>query len=296
MRMSRIVVLLPLLLPTPARADVISYTDGATHDVSTPTDGSYIVWDSTLSILPGASVRAASTDSDGASIAMSGGQVTNGISIDPGKLDVSGGQVRGSDSSSFAGNAVTVTWGTASISGGTFTGGNSSFQPGSGVAGLSGTINGTPTVSTLNISGGTFIGGTGSGAAFGNTGYSLISSGDTTVTGGHFLSPIDIFPAHGAGTDFLGTNLTYHDNILSGMLQNGDAIDVRVYGSSASVSVNDSGTEVRFLGPGVSTSPPSSDSSSSTSAPAPIPEPGSALVFGVMAALGLAWRGTKSRR
>src|SRR5262249_56599394 len=133
------------------------------------------------------------------------------------------------------------------IAGGTFTGGNSPGQAGSALVASAGTANGNPVVSTLSISGGTFTGGTGSGGFYGGTtGYSLISLGNTTVTGGNFLSPIAINTAYGGETDFLGTNLSYHDHILSGLLQNGDSIHVRVYPDIADAQVNDSGTEVKF--------------------------------------------------
>ena len=217
---------------------------------------------------------------------MSGGWVGSGITVEYGNssLSISGGQVLGNSNLQALGDAVSVT-STAQITGGLFVGGNSSGQAGSGVAGGAGTaysrnLVGTTFLSTLNISGGTFIGGTGSGGYYGgSTGYSLLSIGNTTVTGGNFLSPIAINAAYGGETDFFGTHLTYKNNILSGLLENGNPIDVRVYLDSAIGTVNASGTEVSFL-----------PTSSTTPLPSPIPEPTSALVFGMLATLVLARR------
>ena len=286
MRITRIVALIPLLFPPLAAASPI-FIDGGTYDVSSPTNGTYIVESGTLNILPGADLLYASTSTspNGASITMSGGQVETGITVDLGSnLSISGGQSRGYDNPSFGGNAVFVS-SSAQITGGTFIGGNSSGQAGSGVVGSAGTAytagiaEGKPFLSTLNISGGTFVGGTGSGGYYGgSTGYSLLSIGNTTVTGGNFLSPIAINTAYGGETDFLGTHLTYQNGILSGLLQNGDPIHVQINPDFTAATVNASGTEVSFL------------SSSATPLPSPIPEPTSALIFGLLTTLVLARR------
>jgi hypothetical protein len=137
------------------------------------------------------------------------------------------------------------------------------------VAVSAGNSNGNPFLATLNIEGGTFAGGTGGGSYGGSTGYALASAGNTTITGGHFLSPIAINTAYGGHTDFLGTNLTYHDGVLSGVLANGDPIHVRIYPDSVHAVVNDSGTEVSFhaSAPGPVT---------------PVPEASSVLIFSVL--------------
>jgi hypothetical protein len=280
MRMMRILAVIPLLFPPLAAASPIFITDGGTYNVDSATSGTYNVQNGTLNILPGADVLYVSASGGGASINMSGGQVESGILVGPGSLIISGGQSRGFYSTAYGENGVSVFQSSAQITGGTFIGGNSPGQAGSGVAGGAGTANGTPYLSTLNISGGTFIGGTGSGGYYGGTtGYSLLSLGNTTVTGGNFLSPIAINAAYGGVTDFLGTHLTYNNNILSGLLQNGDPIHVQVFADAANVTVNDSGTDVRF----VPTSP-------TTPAPSPIPEPAPALIFGLLSTLALARR------
>ena len=175
----------------------------------------------------------------------------------------------------------------AQITGGTFTGGNAPVQAGSAVVASAGTADGKPTISSLAISGGTFIGGTGSGGYYGGTtGYSLLSIGNTTVTGGHFLSPIAINGAYGGVTDFVGTHLTYNNNILSGFLQNGDPIHVEIFASAVNAIVNDSGTDVRFFSG--SSSSPSSPSSGPN--PSPIPEPATLTIFGLMSFLALGLR------
>jgi hypothetical protein len=289
MRISRVLVLLiPLLVPAPATASLIYIGDGGVHDVGTPTGDSYGVESGTLNLLPGANV---SSVGGGAAfgesihsvlITMSGG-ATYGIDVTRGDVTVSGGQAGNAHSA----DGLTIFHGTANITGGTFVGGNSPTHAASAVVGSAGTDNGVPVLSTLNISGGTFQGGTGSGGYYGGTtGYSLVSIGNTTVTGGHFLSPIAINTSLGGVTDFLGTNLSYHDHILSGILQNGDSINVRVYPDIADATVNGTGTEVRFgrAGPASPVLDP----------PMPVPEPASALVFGLFAALGLAHR--RSRR
>ena len=112
------------------------------------------------------------------------------------------------------------------------------------------------------------------GAYGGTTGYSLVSIGNTTVTGGNFQSPIVIDGTSGGQTDFLGKNLTFQNGILSGLLENGNPIDVQVYTDFANGTVNSSGTEVTFL-PGTVTTPP----------PTPIPEPSSVCIFGLLAVL-----------
>jgi len=290
MRMTRLAVLIPLLF-TPLAAASPIIIDGGTTNVSTATNADYIVQNATLNILPGAQISSAgtSTDPNGASITMNGGWVGNGITVENGNssLSISGGVVLGNFNLQALGDALTVS-STAQITGGVFIGGNSSGQAGSGVSGSAGTayswvgsnLVGTTFLSTLKISGGTFIGGTGSGGYYGgSTGYSLLSLGNTTVTGGTFMSPIAINGAYGGETDFLGSHLTYKNNILSGLLENGNPIDVRVYLDSAIGAVNASGTEVSFL-----------ETSSTTPLPSPIPEPTSALVFGLLATLVLARR------
>ena len=175
------------------------------------------------------------------------------------------------------------------VTGGTFVGGNSSTYPGSAIVGsagdghLAGKPIVIPLVSTLKISGGTFIGGTGPrGYYVGTTGYSLISMGNTTVTGGNFQSPIAINGSYGGETDFIGKSLTYQNGILSGFPQNGDPIHVQIYPDFATGTVNGSSTELSFLPSGTAQPP--------TPPPAPVPEPSSAWIFGLLALLGLARR------
>jgi hypothetical protein len=279
-----ILILIPMLFSAMAQADPIFIEDGGTHDVSSSVS-SYVLQNGTLNIRPGSeavSVSAQSSPGDGAaaSVRMTGGQVNAGIDINRGSLEVSGGLALGLNSSLYGGDGVTVFWGQASITGGTFTGGNTSNpagQAGSGVVGSAGTWDGMPVLSTLNISGGTFSGGTGAGGYYGgSTGYSLVSLGNTTITGGHFLSPIAINTAYGGQTDFLGAHLTYHDQILSGLLLSGAPISVRIYPDFANAVVNATGTEVRF-------------SSSATGPIPPVPEASSVLIFGALGgALALA--------
>jgi hypothetical protein len=283
MRMTRIVALIPLLFPPLAAASPIFIEDGGTYNVGSSTNGTYNIQNGTLNILPGADVLSVSEYAygSGTSITMSGGQVEAGIEVNLGKITISGGQSRGFDNSAYGSDGLGVyLQSSGQITGGTFIGGNSGGQAGSGVVVSAGTADGKPVISTLNISGGTFIGGTGSGGYYGgSTGYSLLSLGDTTVTGGHFLSPIAINSAYGGETDFLGTKLTYQNGILSGLLQNGDPIHVQIYPDFTAATVNTSGTEVSFL-----------STSSSTPLPTPIPEPTSALIFGLLTTFVLARR------
>src|SRR5262249_43968921 len=219
------------------QADPIFIVDGGTHNVGSSAS-TYVLQNGILNILPGSEAMSVSAhnfsgDSAAASVRMTGGQVDAGIDINRGSLDVSGGLARGFDSSLYGGDAVVVFWGSANITGGSFTGGKTSDPAGlagSGVVGSAGTADGIPVLSTLNTSGGTFSGGTGAGGYYGgSTGYSLVSLSNTTITGGHFLSPIAINTAYGGQTDFLGVHLTYHDQILSGLLLSGDPISVRIY-------------------------------------------------------------------
>jgi len=288
MRMTRIVALIPLLFPPLAAASPVLVTgewyieDGGTYNVNWSVNNAYSVQNGTLNILPGADIPSVSVGGYGFEplITMSGGQVDNGILISQGNLTVSGGQSHGwdySSSATSAGNGAAIYYqSSAQITGGTFIGGNSPVAAGSGFVNAAANVDGKLFLSTLNISGGTFIGGTGSGGGSGgSTGYSLFSGGDTTVTGGHFLSPIAIDTSAGGETDFLGTHLTYQNGILSGLLQNGDPIHVQIYPDFTTATVNASGTEVSFL-----------PSSSTT----PLPEPTSALIFGLVTTLVLARR------
>ncbi len=298
MRMTRIVALIPLLFPPLAAASPVLVTnewymgDGGTYNVNWSENNGYFVQNGTLNILPGADILSVLVYGNGASVTMSGGHVEAGIEVDQGNLNISGGQSRGYDNSPYGGNGNTVlpygvgsgnavlVSSSAQITGGTFIGGNSSGQAGSGVVGSAGTTDVGTYISTLNISGGTFIGGTGPGGYHGgSTGYSLLSMGNTTVTGGNFLSPVAINTAYGGETDFIGTHLTYQNGILSGLLQNGDPIHVQIYPDFTAATVNASGTEVSFL-----------SSSSTTPLPSPIPEPTSALIFGLLTTLVLARR------
>jgi hypothetical protein len=288
MRMKRPSWLFLLLAPSPALADPISIADGGSLDVGSPTNESYYVSDGTLNLLPGALVSSVQGLGPDVSVRMTGGQVTGGISIGRGQLEITGGQSRGYDGPAYGGDGVNIFWTTARIDGGTFTGGDSSGQVGSAVVGSAGTADGVPVLSTLTIHGGTFLGGTGSGGYYGGTtGYSLLSIGNTTVTGGQFLSPIAINASDGGETDFFGTNLSFQDHILSGLLQDGDPIHVQVFGPDG--VVNEAGTEVRFLPYSTSTSTPGSGTSTDPSPPR-IPEPATGLIFAALAALGLAHR------
>jgi hypothetical protein len=291
MRTTPIMMLISMLVPAAAHADPIFIGDGRTHNVDSSASA-YVLQNGILNILPGSSalsVSANGSPSDGstASVSMTGGQVSAGIEINQGSLDVSGGQAQGYNNSLYGGDAITVVWGTANISGGTFTGGNTtdpSGQAGSAVVGSAGTADGIPFVSTLKISGGTFSGGTGAGGYYGgSTGYSLLSIGNTTVTGGHFQSPIAINTTLGGYTVFLGSHLMFRDQTLSGVLLNGDPINVRIFPDSASAVVNAAGTEVDFGSPGSRPTSPGPVT--------PVPEASSGLIFGMaVVAFGLAWR------
>ena len=283
MRVTRTMALIVFFFPPMVEGAPIFATgewyigDGGTYDASAYPNSAFAVESGTLYILPGANVLSAMVSGNGASILMTGGQVADGITVDHGTLNVSGGQASGYASSAYGGDAVFVS-SSAQISGGTFTGGNSGGQAGSGVVASTGTVNGTPFLSKVTISGGTFIGGTRSGGYYGgSSGYSLLSLGDTTVTGGHFLSPIAINTAYGGETDFIGSHLTYQNNVLSGLLENGDPIQVQIYPNFTNAIVNASETEVSFV-----------SSSSTDPIPSPIPEPSTALVFGLLTTLVVA--------
>jgi hypothetical protein len=292
MRMTRIVAMIPLLFPPLAAASPVLVTgnwyigDGETYNVNWSVNNGYDLQNGTLNILPGADIQSVSVAgySFEPLVTMSGGQVDNGIWMYQGNLTVSGGLSHGWNSTSSAtsaGNGAAIYYqSSAQITGGTFIGGNSPVAAGSGFVNAAANVDGKLFLSTLNISGGTFIGGTGSGGGVGgSTGYSLWSSADTTVTGGHFLSPIAIDSSTGGETAFLGTHLTYQNGILSGLLQNGDPIHVQIYPDFTTATVNASGTEVSFL-----------PSSSTTPLPSPLPEPTSALIFGLLTTLGLTRR------
>jgi hypothetical protein len=296
--MRQILLLGALLLPSPVMADPIFLSDGGTH-VADSSGSTYQVANGTLNITPSSSALSVTAFAQsitgagaGAAVNMTGGQVNAGIEINQASLNASGGAVRGFDSSLYGGDGVMVSDGTANIAGGTFIGGNTSNpdgQAGSAVVGSAGTSDGKPVRSTLNISGGTFTGGTGAGGFYGGTtGYSLISIGNTTVTGGHFQSPIAINTAYGGRTDFIGTHLSYHDQVLSGVLSNGDPINVRIYPDATSAVVNATGTDVTF---GSSSPPPPNPPVT------PAPEAGSALIFSLLAgAYGLALRRRRVQR
>jgi hypothetical protein len=295
MRMMRLAAVILLCSPALAAAAPIfstgpwsitgewSIDDGRAYDASIFPNAGVAVSNGSLNVGPGGNLTYVSGFSPAASLTMSGGIVQHGISFNGGNLNISGGQSTGSDGSAFGDDAVGVFQAMARISGGTFTGGNSPGQAGSAVVASAGTADGKPASSTVDISGGTFIGGTGSGGYYGGTtGYSLLSIGDTTVTGGHFLSPIAINGAYGGVTDVLGSRLSFKNNILSGTLRNGDAIDSPVFLSAATAVVSADGSEVKFVPASRDSAPPSP---APPPAPPPIPEPGSAVVFLSMACL-----------
>lgn len=282
-RMRTAATLFALVFSSAAFGSPITIPSGSSLVVDTATNGMYDVRGA-LDIRPGAEIFSVYDYNDEAGkVTMSGGRVDNGIHINRGIFEAVGGESRGGGSYY---DGLNVSWGEARISGGTFIGGDSSVQPGNGVAGSSGNWDGVPFLSQLAISGGTFIGGTGSGGYYGgDSGYSLLSLGNTTVTGGEFLSPIAINAAFGGVTSFFGTDLSYDaaTHTLSGILQNGDAIHALLYLSAGTVAtaVGD-GTEITFsYDPG---------SSPTTQEPPPVPEPTSLAVFGLAAAFALAHR------
>ncbi|MHB1559007.1 MAG: PEP-CTERM sorting domain-containing protein [Isosphaeraceae bacterium] len=324
MRLTPILMLVLLTYSTTASADPTRkfIDDGGTYNADS-SNASWAVQNGTLNIGPGSIVLSASSNPS-ATINMTGGQVNDGIN-NAGPINISGGSVTVLPSQEYGLDAL-FDGSTATITGGTFIGGSVTGmgQAGSGVSDTAGNVSGVPYVATLNISGGTFSGGTGAGGYYGGTtGYSLESLGITSVTGGNFLSPIAITTAYGGVTRFFGTNLSFTNGILSGVLKNGDSIDARVYGSYGSVVVNAGRTEVTFSGPGSSGSSPSGSGSSGSSPSGPgssgsgysgsgplgpgssdsgssgsnsvipTPEPSSFLLFG---ALGAAFAWSRHRR
>jgi hypothetical protein len=222
-----------------------------------------------------------------ASVTLAGGRVDYGILVSRGSVEVTGGRLLGGDAR-YLGDALCVAYGSGRIEGGTFIGADSIDQAGSGVVAGAGLIDGVPAMSTLRIDGGTFIGGSGSGGFYGgSTGYSLLSIGNTTVTGGEFLSPIAINASYGGTTEFLGSNLAYNSSthVLSGVLQNGDRIGAVIYSLGAYATVNASGTVVSF-----SSTPGPDPDPGPDPLPEPIPEPSTIAIFGLMASLTLARR------
>lgn len=288
MRRMRLAALILINLPTLAQAAPITWdtwvsiSDGGSYDAGAFPRKAISISNGTLTIGPGADALSVNGFSPSASIVMTDGQVSGGIQSNGSGLQISGGRSRGYDNQSYGGDAVSVFMATARIKGGTFVGGNSPGQAGSAVVGSAGTSDGKPASSTLEIGGGTFIGGTGSGGYYGgNTGYSLLSIGNTTVTGGQFLSPIAINGAYGGVTDFVGSHLSFNNNILSGFLKDGEAINVPVFLASASAVVSVDGSEVQFMPGTASTSPDPPPAPN----PPPIPEPSSAIVFVVLSGL-----------
>jgi hypothetical protein len=275
--MKPLLLLLPLLCTAVVRADPV-FVSGGTLDINSPTTEFYEATGSTtVNVSPGAVLPGMTLLAPQVTANVSGGLIHPGILVSQGTLNVSGGDFVGQDSGQYASSGIFVSFGTANITGGTFVGGNAeqnSAQPGNGVVGSAGTWNGPPYVSVLNISGGTFIGGTGGTGYYGGTsGYSLETLGDTTVTGGRFLSPVAISTlAPGSFTKFVGTHLSYENGVLSGTLESGDPIHVQVLGYPGHAVVNATATEVTF------------------SAATAVPEPTSLTVFGAIVGLGFAIR------
>jgi len=264
----------------PGLATPIFVPYGQALSIDAATGDTYAVQGGSLDLKQNGHVLSLSLSVDERSkVAISGGQVDAGVSVSLGALDVDGGTIRGYSAAPFgygAGQALEVLKGSAHITGGTFIGGDSIQGPGgSAIIGYAGTWDAQPYLSALNIDGGTFVGGKGSGIG----GFSLVSVGDTTISGGDFQSPIQIYTSQGGTTEFLGSNLVYNDSshVLSGILKNGDPINVAIH-PMGNIKVDASGAEVRF-----SAGPPPPINGPGES----VPEPATILVFGLMAAAGL---------
>ena len=291
----------------------ITLMSGQSLTIDSETNERYDVQGGSLEIVSGGKVSTVSSSMEASgSVKMSGGEVDQGIMITQGSFEATGGTVLSSSASPYGKDGLSVTNASARILGGTFAG----VQASAGTWNVHSSDGGwlsTPFLSKLQIGGGTFL----SGSAFSDyyrTAYSLLSIGNTTVTGGRFSAPIIVNGGSGGTTEFLGTNLAYNDSshILSGVLQNGDRIDVMVDLFGAGASVNESGTEVLFSAafyspaPG-SNPPPIPDPNPDPNpvpgptpdpvpvpdpapAPVPVPEPAAVTIFGLMTVLGLARR------
>jgi hypothetical protein len=269
----------------PGLATPIFVPYGEALSIDTATGDTYAVQGGSLDLKQNGHVLSLSLSvDDRATVTISGGQVDAGVSVSLGGVDVAGGTIRGYSAAPLgygAGQALEVLKGSAHITGGTFIGGDSVVGPGgSAIVGYAGTWDDKPYLSTLNIGGGTFVGGTGSGIG----GFSLVSFGDTTISGGDFRSPIQINTGLGGTTEFLGSNFVYNDStyVLSGILKNGDPINVAIH-PMGNIKVDVSGSEVRFS---AGAAPPIGGPGES------VPEPATITIFLLISAGGLA----RSRR
>src|SRR5262249_30073486 len=105
MRMTPILIRIPMLLSPAAQPAPIVIVDRGTHNVGSSAS-TYVLQNGILIILPGSEAMSVSAhnfsgDSAAASVRMTGGQVDAGIDINRGSLDVSGGLARGFDSSLY---------------------------------------------------------------------------------------------------------------------------------------------------------------------------------------------------
>lgn len=114
MRLTGILALIAVLFPPSLLAAPIFTTgewyigDGGSYDANTYPNSVFNVSSGTLSILPGAVNLSVQSSGNGATILMSGGQVQDGITVNQGSLNISGGQVNGYDNPAYGGNAVFV--------------------------------------------------------------------------------------------------------------------------------------------------------------------------------------------
>jgi hypothetical protein len=229
-----IVLTLVVLDGSPAGAQV-SFGDGGTHTTSGPSGDVALTNNTTLQVVPGASILGrlnenGITGTINSSVVLSGGSVTGGpgalpgtsvpfgISLDGGSFTATGGTVTGGTYSFTGGidggSALNLTGTTTTISGGTFIAGTGS-NPLTAVFALSFESGAPSNVSNqLTISGGTFIGASQADLNFGSA---TISGGTFEGSFGSNLSGFAQLNISG-GTFDGGQQMKYESTGLGGSL------------------------------------------------------------------------------
>jgi hypothetical protein len=256
-----------------SRAQTV-YDDGRTHTVNGPSGPIEVLDSTTLNIvspasvtgteLPGGIVYGIQTDLS-STLNLSGGQV-NGTNAGPAILSLGSFTATGGSAS---GNVAAIVEGYGQISGGTFQGQTAlSTNEVQSLSISGGVFNGTTALelylfsafhSTVTITGGVFTGlQSPPDLLYGSlSDYTFYNASSTVnISGGVFNGPMSFYLYNDSTVNFFGSNLNFDSttDLLTGVLADGDSLNVIVYGYSnlpfvGQVDRSPDGDAITFIGP-----------------------------------------------